>query len=353
MKFLVIQLKMIGDVLTSTVICESLKYHFPKATVHMVANENTLPVLAENPFIDELIVFKKEYRSNKKKFYSFLKSVQKTKYYGVIDALGKLESNLITYFATSDIKIGIHKWYTAWVYSNTIIESKQSDEVTPLAISNRLLLLQHLVKGKKFITYPKIYLTDLEISKAKDTLKGIKKAKAQKLVMVNILGSSPHKTYPKKYMAHILDVICEENDVILLFNYIPEQKKEAQSILQQCSNNTKNCTQFNFYAPSLRDFIAILSQCDLLVGNEGGAVNMAKALNIPSFCIFSPFILKQAWHGNAYKNHESVHLKDFRPELFEQVDKKAIKKKSKQLYQYFQPQLFEEILKYFLKNNLH
>ena len=101
MKFLVIQQKMIGDVLASTVICESLKHHFPEATVHFVANNNTLAVLKGNPFVDDVIVFKNEYRESKKAFYRFLQSLKKNQYTAVFDAYGKLESNLMISFYKS------------------------------------------------------------------------------------------------------------------------------------------------------------------------------------------------------------------------------------------------------------
>ncbi len=117
MKFLVIQQKMIGDVLASTIICRTLKHLFPECTVHFVANENTLPVLNNNPHIDHIIVFKKEFSENKKALYSFLKSIRTQSYDVVIDAYGKLESNLISIFAQSQRKIAHYRWYTSWIYT--------------------------------------------------------------------------------------------------------------------------------------------------------------------------------------------------------------------------------------------
>ena len=98
--------------------------------------------------------------------------------------------------------------------------------------------------------------------------------------------------------------------------------------------------------------MGILSQCDMLIGNEGGTVNIAKALDIPSFCFFSPFIVKGAWHGKVYKNHDSVHLSDYRPELFGEMDKREIKKNINALYEAFEPNLFNAALVNFIKKNV-
>ena len=55
MKILIIQNKMIGDVLTSSILFEALKQKYPTSVLHFVINPATLPVLENNPFIDEFI----------------------------------------------------------------------------------------------------------------------------------------------------------------------------------------------------------------------------------------------------------------------------------------------------------
>lgn len=350
MKFLVIQQKMIGDVLTSTVICENLKHLHPNCKVHFIANENTLAVLRNNPFIDEIIVFKNEYRKSKKAFYGFLKGMKKERYHAVIDAYGKLESNLISYFTPAQYKIAHPKWYTKWIYTDTVTENLSPSGIIPLAIGNRLQLLNPLLKmGNPYHTYPKIYLSDSEVEASAKKIAPIKSYPDQPVIMIGILGSGPVKTYPADHMAKVLNTICEHTPAILLFNYIPSQENEARTIYDQCNEKTRERIAFDFYASSLRDFIALLSHCSALIGNEGGAVNMAKALDVPTFCMFSPFIIKGAWHSETAKGHTAVHLKDYRPEVFENRTKRDIKKNIQQLYDTFEPQLFEEPLIRFVK----
>lgn len=351
MKFLVVQQKMIGDVLASTVICEGLKHHFHDAVVHIVANENTLPVLQNNPFIDQIVVFKNEYRESKSAFYNFLKSLKKTEYTAVIDAYGKLESNLISLFANADKKISNYKWYSGWIYTHTVNQIRLADGNVPLSISNRLLLLHPIVSDTTFITYPKLYLSQQELKMGSDAVGQLKDHGTQKIIMISILGSAPRKTYPAVYMSEILDIICSHCDAKLLFNYMPRQKENALEIYRLCNKSTQKKIDIDFYANSLRDFIAVVSQCDMIIGNEGGAVNMAKAVDVPSFSIFSPFIPKGNWHGKIYHNHNGVHLHDYKPELFKGMDKKQLRKNSQGLYERFEPKFFEKPLLEFLKKH--
>ena len=349
MKFLVIQQKMIGDVLASTLICGTLKQLFPECTVHYVANENTLAVLNNNPNIDHIIVFKQEYSENKMAFYSFLKSIRTQSYDAVIDAYGKLESNLISIFARSQQKIAHHRWYTSWIYTDTVIESQIADNKNSLANKIRLQLLNPI--ASEFDDYsisPKLYLSQEEISFAKHKVGELKRNSDQKLIMISILGSSALKTYPSEYMSKVVDIICSNNDGMVLFNYLPNQRDEARAIYEQCNEVSKSLINFDFYANSLREFILILSQCDALIGNEGGAANIAKALGVPTFCLFSPFIVKEAWHDSSSELNIAIHLNDYHPELFVNMNKKKIKKVIRSLYEYFTPILFEDQLLLFL-----
>ncbi|WP_297703477.1 glycosyltransferase family 9 protein [uncultured Eudoraea sp.] len=349
MKFLVIQQKMIGDVLASTLICRTLKHLFPECTVHYVANENTLAVLNNNPDIDHIIVFKQEFSENKKALYSFLKSIRTQSYDVVIDAYGKLESNLISIFAQSQRKIAHYRWYTSWIYTDTVIESQIADNNNSLANKIRLQLLSPI--ASEFNDYsisPKLYLSQEEIDLAKYKVGELKRNSNQKLIMISILGSSALKTYPSEYMSKVVDVICSKTDGIVLFNYLPNQRDEARAIYDQCNEVSKSLINFDFYANSLREFILILSQCDALIGNEGGAANMAKALRVPTFCLFSPFIVKEAWHDSSSELNIAIHLNDYHPELFVNMNKKKIKKVIRSLYAYFKPILFEDELLLFL-----
>ncbi|MGB5369798.1 MAG: glycosyltransferase family 9 protein, partial [Flavobacteriaceae bacterium] len=241
MKFLVIQQKMIGDVLTSTILCENLKNRYPDCKIHFVANEHTLAVLENNPFIDKVIVFKNHFSRNKFDFYDFLKDIKKEEYYAVIDVYGKLESNLISHFARAQYKIAHDKWYTRWVYTDTIKEKLVVEGTIPLAMHNRLRLLDPLLKeSNTYVTNPKLYLQEAEMEAASQVATALKSEASQPLIMMGILGSDSIKTYPAAYMASIIGTICENTNAKILFNYLPHQEKEARAIYDLCDPKTQD-----------------------------------------------------------------------------------------------------------------
>lgn len=347
MKILVIQQKMIGDVLTSTILLEALRNAYPKAELHYAVNANTLPVLENNPFIDKTLTVTSEMEKNKYKFYGFLKKIQSENYAIAIDVYGKISSGFMAYFSKADTRIAYHKNHNSFVYSKTVNRLKIPRHNYSLAIENRLRLLEPLDIPFEPLS-PKIYLKASEIDAAKTILLNTAINLNKPLVMVSILGSELKKTYPKNYMAELLDFCVETNpNIQFLFNYIPRQKSDAQYIYSQTTTKTQKRIFFGIFGKSLREFLALTANCDAVIGNEGGANNMAKALDISTFSIFSPYLPKQNWFGNAEKEkHMAVHLSDYTN--FNEEDKNKAKKNPKVYYQKFKPDFVKAELKRFL-----
>jgi heptosyltransferase-2 len=347
MKVLIIQQKMIGDVLTTSILFEALKAKYPKAELHYVINSHTFPVVENNPFIDKFIFITPEIEDSKLKFYNFLKALKKEEYDAVVDVYGKLSSTFIALFSKAKTKIAYHKKHTAFVFSVTIKRLKRPENNSSLAIENRMRLIEPLgVSFKNFS--PNIYLKDQEILIAKLYLEDSKINLDKPLFMISVLGSNPIKTYPARYMSKLLDHIVETNtNAQLLFNYIPKQKEEAKTVFDSCLPKTQKHIFFDVFGKSLREFLAITSHCNALIGNEGGANNMAKALNIATFTIFSPYLNKQNWFGeNENTKHVAVHLSDF--VSYNNTDLKKAKKQPKPYYLKFKPEFIIPKLKPFI-----
>ena len=347
MKILLIQQKMIGDVLTSSLLCAYLKRWNPEITIHFVANQHTLPVLENNPHIDKIVVFGDHFQKDKKAFYRFLQDQKKTHYDIIIDGYGKIESQLTSLFTPAKQKISYYKWYSSWIYSRAIKRNNDNPSQYPLSLHHRNQLIIPLVgEDFTFDQEPKLYLTAKEIEAAQMTVQHRNPNK--KIVMVSVLGSSENKTYPLDQLAKMLDHLCLNYPVEMVFNYMPKQQDQIDTLLNDLDPETKKQCLLPTAPDSLREFICLTSQCDAVIGNEGGAINMGKALNKPTFAVFSPQIEKEGWHKEDPK-HFAVHLADYQSDgSFQSVQKSDISR----LYNEFKFNLFQDKLDHFLANIL-
>jgi heptosyltransferase-2 len=348
MKVLVIQKKRIGDVLTSTIIFEALKEKFPESELHYLIYENAVDVVKNNPFIDKLIILDDKARKSKIEFIKFLFSIRKEKYDVVIDAYGKPNSVLIGWFSGAKKTITFYKNYAKLLYSDTIYRTEKSFSSATRAIEHRMQLLEPLGIRFKEIA-PKIVITEKEIEAAKTDLANSKIDLSKPIIMISAVGSNKLKTYKTDYLAEVLDEICNQKEVQFLFNYLPYQKEIALEIYNQCNENTKKKIFIDYYKEDLREFLAVTKLCQALIGNEGGATNMSKALSVPTFTLFSPTVPKEDW--NMFENgttNVSVHINDY-----EIIKKITFNEEETTLsYAKFKPHLFKNKLINFINYNI-
>ncbi len=349
MKILVIQQKRIGDVLTSTIICNNLKAKFPDAVIDYMCYPNSVDVLKENPSIDNIIPLSNKVRKSTPSLFKFIFKIRSNKYDVVIDVYSKLETNLITLFSGAKYKVSYRKWYTKAFYNYTYERLDAVESEHGLAIENRLMLLKPLISEKITNVKPKIFLKDSEINNAKNLLKSHQVDPEKPLIMFGILGSETYKTYPLEGMAKIIDFTVAKTKGTIIFNYVPFQKDLALEVYNYCNEETKKHIILDLYSTELREFLALLSQCEMLIGNEGGAVNMAKALDVPTFSIFTPSVRKETWQlfENEAKN-ASIHLKDLKPEIYQQFTEQQIKDRTFEYYaEYPLDLMLEKLATYF------
>lgn len=352
-KVLIIQNKRIGDVLISSVIANNLKKKYPNSQVHLLTYPFTTGVIENNPNIDKIIkINEKELKKIPNLINEILK-IRKEKYDVIFDPYSKFQSRMMCKFGGAKKTIG-HKsrkkiGNLLGYYTNPVAILEEKNHFAGKAIEDRIHLLQHYETFENIDYEPKIYLTDQE---QKYTFP--EKYSSKPVIMMGILGSTPQKSMPYEYVATIADYIAQNFKCFLLFNYAPNQKQEAQKIYELC--HKKEAIIMDIYAPSIRDFAVIMNKCSLLISNEGGSVHIAKALQKPTFTIFSPYINKADW--SSFEDgifHKSVHLLDYFPNAISELTYekyKEIEKNPRELYLKLTPQHIIPELELFLKNNL-
>ncbi len=345
---------MLGDVLTSTVIADQLKQSFPSSIIDYLIIDNAHAIVKNHPSINATILVKKSDLSSLGGIIALSRKLKKNNYDLLIDAYCKNNSALLSTLSGIPKRIGYNKWFSKLAYTQAV-ENKPDPRLFPtgLSIGSRLILTQPVVDHVQWDLKPKIRLTAQEKSKAREWLieKGLDVD--QKITMVSVMGSAVDKTLPFDKMATLLDNFVQRSNSQLLFNYIPSQKEQVMQVYNLCDRATKNHIFIDAFAPSIRAFIAVLSQCDAIIGNEGGAINMAKAVGIPTFAIFSPWITKRVWNvSEDGKHHICIHLKDQIPQLYQSGNNKIYKKESLKMYAQYDIQTMMPQIEHFIKMNL-
>ena len=343
---------MIGDVLTSSILFQALRKKYPDAELHYLIYPHTKPVIENNPFIGKVIEYAPKIGKDPVKFMKFLNFIREESYSEIIDIYSKISSGIIARYSGAPVRLGFQKNYTRPFYTQTFSYKEKPDTLAGLAVENRMQVLKGLDQDFPKELKPKIHISseEREVFRNKLLKQGVNLK--HPVIMCGVLGSSNMKSYPGNYMTCLLEELVKQIPTAqILFNYLPHQTAEAKNIYNQCNPETKSRIFLNIYESSLKGFILNAANCDLYFGNEGGAANIVKALEIPTFSIHSPIVKKNYWAiYEDDEKHVSVHLEDFQPHLFTSCPPKFSKKKNAELYQKLNPELIKLKLSEFLKN---
>lgn len=355
-KILVIQNKRIGDVLIASVIAQNMKKIYPDSQIDYLVYDYTVGVIENHPEINNIIAVNDKELKKLSNLKQLIVKIRKQRYDIIFDPYSKLQSRLICYFSKAAIRIGFQKRGKNPLlkfYTHNIPFLIEKSHICGKAIEDRINMVTSVFSlPENQIDYqPKIVLTEEEKQYHKlDTYK-------KPFIMLGILGSTPQKSMPYAYIVELIDYITENYAANVLFNYSPHQKDDALSIYNNCKN--KDNIVIDIYEDSIRGFIKLMNKCELLIGNEGGIVHISKALNKPTFTIFSPYVMKDHWASfEDGKKHASIHLLEEKPNLFstDREERRKIEADPSFMYNQLTPNLIipklETFLQMHLKNNV-
>ena len=298
-KILIIQIKPFGDVLLNTAYFPFLQKKFPKAKIDFLVNLPFHKVLENNPFINELIIFKK-----KRGFFYFLERINlfirlyKKKYDLIIDQMRGTGSAQITLFSGAKYRLGFKNSRWSFVYNIKATELSQRysasmkfDLLKPLGIKEQPYKLQFIIKPES-----KSYINDwLE-------KKGLRKEK-----VICISPGSPvlKKKWKLENYAALGDLILKNIDIKLILLWGPKEKNDVDLVYSLMKNKPIIALPTNF-----NQVAALLKKSELLICNDGGINHLSVATEIPSLAIFgntNPI----NWAATNFKNHYYLYNKEF------------------------------------------
>jgi lipopolysaccharide heptosyltransferase II len=258
----------------STAALKALRRGYPHAKITVLASQRNYEVLKHNPHVDELIIYKD--------FFRFIREIRAHRYDLVIDPFltYEIKQAAMTYLAKGRYRIGFEQ-----AGREVFFNLKGPVAFPPKQMVDHLLDLAESAGGKRAGCEPEVFLRDTEIAWATKTLadKGIS---ADELA----IAIHPGAHYPSQRWSaerfgevtrRILDQI--ETKVILLGS------RDEKGLLEAVKKSSgKNISIFS--CDNIREFVTILSRCNLLVCNNSGPLHIAAALRVPTVSMIGPTV---------------------------------------------------------------
>lgn len=126
MNILLIRLRLIGDVVFTTPIPRALKRAFPQSRVSYVVEAEAAPVIARNPFLDELIVVPRSRGLRRVADDVRLAArLRRDRYDVVVDLHGGPRSSWLTFATRAPQRIGYTVQGRSWMYTTAVARPRE------------------------------------------------------------------------------------------------------------------------------------------------------------------------------------------------------------------------------------
>ncbi|HJQ12160.1 MAG TPA: glycosyltransferase family 9 protein [Gemmatimonadaceae bacterium] len=308
--FLIVEPWGIGDVVLSTSLMRALRANFPGSRITLLAKSYANELLANSGLVDEVIVFDfpwtaftGKFTPRKyvpKQFQSLIRQLRERDFDVSFDARRDIRSNVITYFAGARRRIGYDFGGGAHLLTDVLPSGNQNDH----KVADWLALLGPLGINAGAFT-PKLTVTEGERANARHRLRMFGLSAEKTLIGVHPGAKQPVRRWGKERFAAVIDQLRADKDVqIVLFEDKEEPLPRGTATIGTFS------TEYNVprIQSSLRGFMALVTQCDLLLCSDSGPMHIANALGVPVTALFGP--QRREWYGPRGELDRVVQIDD-------------------------------------------
>ncbi len=281
----------VGDAVMTLPALKALRKTFKEANISLLVKPWVSPIFENNPDIDEIILYENEYESiiGKVKLSRLLK---RKKFCGAILFQNAFDAALITFLARIKERAGYRRDGRGLLLTKPI--TMDNSDKKEHQIYYYLKLLSKLGFNAKY-SDPYIYLTIDERLRARDFLKSIKRP---------ILGINPGATYgsakrwlPERFAEIANWFIKDTGGSVTVFGNKSELDiaQEIEYFFKRMGVNPTNPLLLKggeggllnlSGKTSLRELIALISECDVFVTNDSGPMHIAYAVKTPLVALF-------------------------------------------------------------------
>ena len=276
---LVIRTAYIGDVVMVLPLLKPLKEKFPAASITFLTSKNALPVLQNNPYIDEIITYDPFwfYPTQKRSYLKFIKNLRKYTFEMVIETRADIRELLFLVAPLkSKYKVSYNVGGGEYLLTH-VVPYKNSRH----KIEYHLGIAEYLDCNPQEINWG-IYLTPQE----KETVRSLmeKYGVNSPFVCVHPGSRIPLKRWGSEKCAVLYDRIIEEYNLKLVVFGTLQEKSFIDTIITKMSHQPINLTG----KINLREMAAILTKSTLFICNDSAPMHIAAAMNTPTVAIFGP-----------------------------------------------------------------
>jgi predicted lipopolysaccharide heptosyltransferase III len=278
-RILVSRMKFIGDVVLTTPIIRSLRNAHPDAFIAYLGEKETVALLENNPFLNEIISFDFR-RPPLPEQARVVRLLRRKKFDLAIDLFGNPRTALLTFLSGARVRVGPDRRGRRALYTVRV----RDDGLPKSAIEFHNQSLD-AVGIPPTVARTEIYLTANEREGGRRRLNEFAERSgkdAQPVVGIHPGATWPAKRWLPDRFAGLADALVRRGASVVL----TAGARDADTIAEVRS--AAQHTHPVFLNLPLRQLAAVIAACDVYVTNDAGPLHIAVAVGTPTIGLFGP-----------------------------------------------------------------
>ncbi len=286
-KILIVRYRFIGDMILTIPFIRNLRYANPDAEIDMLVSPNSGEVIEDCPYINNFIYFdttrKHKYekgKGNKKSFWYYVSLLKKNKYDKVYILKRSLSSALLCYLCGIKERIGYDTEGRGFLLTKKV---KYDTEKSESECFLDVLKADNIeIKDK----YLENWINKESEEKVRELFRENNITSEDSKAVVCVTASNPDKMWDIDNFAQIIEYIINTKNIKVIFIGAPCDKEVYDKIQYRNPLKTKPVNLCN--KVTIKDSLAVLKQCDFILGNDSGTLHMAASVGTKVIGLYGP-----------------------------------------------------------------
>lgn len=258
-KILVFSFSFIGDAVLSTAVIQPLRKHFPDAHITFLVGLHAFDLLATDPNINATLIYdNRGEHTGWKGRLRLIKTLRHNKFDLVVNLRDSLTARCI----------GAEHWGMVRGESNRHAVTRYLE-----------VLQQHGIDTTD--THPHLQLTEDEQTMAHCFLTEAGIISERLLIGIHPGGNWEYKLWSAKNYALVANALCKAQNAAILLFAGPNERE-----LQKQVSELMDIPPILVQTQNLRHLAALISICDVYIGNDTGPMHIASAVDTPVVALF-------------------------------------------------------------------
>lgn len=281
-RILIIRLGAIGDVVRVLPALHCLRDAFPNAQIDWLTDSQSFDVVDQHPAIDSILILEAGdgQLDSARKIREMGRRIRANRYDKVIDFEGVFSTGVITRYSGAPERYGFGGSATSLMNRLSTNRKTHLGQEVENAMQVNLALCEQFSKGWKSLDVV-LGIPDDAADLADDFMEENFDG-AKKVVAVHVPGNRPENQWPLEFFAELVDMLLSDGRFEVLLTWGPHQEEAVRKAAEMTHRTAVIAPEMD----GLKYYMALVRECELYFGGDGGPMHIASALDVPVVAVF-------------------------------------------------------------------